>query len=47
MKKKELVTEKVVVKVSASTKRKLTIACKKMNTNISCFVRDLIESKIK
>jgi len=47
MKKKELVSEKVVIKITLSTKRKLTIACKKMNTNISCFVRDLIESKIK
>ena len=47
MKKKELVTEKLVVKVTPSTKRKLTIACKKEKVNISFFVRNLIESKLK
>ena len=47
MKKKELVSEKVVVKLTPSTKRKLTIACKKEKVNISFFVRNLIESKLK
>jgi hypothetical protein len=47
MKKKELVSEKVVIKITPSTKRKLTIACKKEKANISFFVRNLIESKLK
>lgn len=47
MKKKELVSEKVVVKLTPSAKRKLTIACKKEKVNISFFVRNLIESKLK
>ena len=47
MNKKELVSEKVVIKITPSTKRKLTIACKKEKVNISFFVRNLIESKLK
>lgn len=47
MKTIETLTEKVVVKLTPSAKRKLTIACKKEKVNISFFVRNLIESKLK
>ena len=46
MKTQETLTEKVVVKLTPSTKRQLTIAAKKEKINISLFVRTLIESKI-
>lgn len=46
MKKSENLTEKVIVKLTPSIKRQLTILCKKENTNISFFVRSLIESKV-
>lgn len=46
MKIQETLTEKVVVKLTPSAKRQLTIAAKKEKVNISFFVRSLIESKI-
>jgi hypothetical protein len=46
MKTQELYDNKIVVKVTASQKRQITIAAKKENVNISVFVRNLIESKI-
>jgi predicted HicB family RNase H-like nuclease len=46
MKTQELFSEKIVVKVTSSQKRQITIAAKKENVNISVFVRNLIESKI-
>jgi hypothetical protein len=42
----ELYDNKIVVKVTASQKRQITIASKKENVSISVFVRSLIESKI-
>jgi uncharacterized protein (DUF1778 family) len=42
----ELYNDKIVVKVTPSQKRQITIAAKKENVNISVFVRSLIESKI-
>jgi uncharacterized protein (DUF1778 family) len=42
----ELYDNKIVVKVTASQKRQITIAAKKENVNISVFVRNLIELKI-
>ena len=47
MKIQENLTEKVVIKLTPSAKRKLTIACKKEKVNISFFVRNLIELKLK
>jgi hypothetical protein len=44
--KTELYDNKIVVKVTASQKRHITIASKKENVTISVFVRSLIESKI-
>ena len=46
MKIQELYDNKIVVKVTASQKRQITIAAKKENVNISDFVRNLIESRI-
>jgi uncharacterized protein (DUF1778 family) len=46
MKIQETLTEKVVVKLTPSSKRQITIAAKKENINVSVFVRNLIESKI-
>lgn len=46
MKTVETLTEKVVVKLTPSAKRQLTIAAKKEKINISLFARTLIESKI-
>lgn len=42
----ELYNDKIMVKVTPSQKRQITIAAKKENVNISVFVRNLIESKI-
>jgi predicted HicB family RNase H-like nuclease len=42
----ELYNDKIVVKVTPSQKRQITIAAKKETVNISVFVRNLIESKI-
>jgi hypothetical protein len=47
MKIQETLTEKVVVKLTPSSKRQVTIAAKKENVTISVFVRSLIESKIQ
>jgi predicted HicB family RNase H-like nuclease len=47
MKIQETLTEKVVVKLTPSIKRQITIAAKKENVTISVFVRSLIESKIQ
>jgi hypothetical protein len=46
MKTQELYDNKIIVKVTASQKRQITIASKKENVTISVFVRSLIESKI-
>jgi hypothetical protein len=47
MKIQETLTEKVVVKLTPSSKRQITIAAIKENVTISVFVRSLIESKIQ
>jgi uncharacterized protein (DUF1778 family) len=46
MKTVELYDNKIVVKVTASQKRQITIAAKKENLTFSVFVLSLIESKI-
>lgn len=46
MKKIEIVSEKLNLKLRASTKRDLTIYCKKNNTTISAYVRQLIENSL-
>jgi predicted HicB family RNase H-like nuclease len=47
MKKTEIVSEKINLKLRPSTKRDLTIYCKKNNITISAYVRQLIENSLQ
>ena len=47
MKKLEIVSEKINLKLRPSTKRDITIYCKKNNITISAYVRQLIENSLQ